>query len=115
MLGEHPPNWLRWANTTGARATTTLIAIITLVACAFLAVRQQSYVECIAEQQQAIQARTRAISAATDIERAADAALIEGPRPGGPSAEELRASAAAARRVTDLVRERNQPAPINRC
>ncbi len=115
MFGDTPPPWLSWANTSGARATTTIVAVIALVLSAVLAVRQQGYISCVAEQQQIDAARTRAIAAATDVERQADKALIEGPRPGGPSEEQLRARAAAAREVTDTVRRQNQPPPARTC
>ena len=31
MFGDEPPRWLRWANTSAARATTTIVAFVALV------------------------------------------------------------------------------------
>ena len=115
MFGDHPPQWLTWANTSGARAVTTIIAFVALVLSGFLAVRQQSYINCVAEQQQRDAERTRAISAATDVEREADRALLAGPTPGGPDAARLRAAAVAARAITDRVRQQNPAPPMHRC
>lgn len=115
MFGDNPPGWLRWANTSGARAITTIIAFVALMLSGLLAVRQQSYITCIADQQSLSDARTRILAAATDVERAADTDLIAGPRPGGPTAEQLRAASIAARAVTDLVRKNNPPPPLRRC
>lgn len=115
MFGDNPPRWLLWANTSGARAVTTIIAFVALVLSGFLAVRQQSYITCVAQQQQRDAERTRAISAATDVEREADAAVLAGPTPGGPDAQQLRSAAVAARSVTDRVREQNPAPPMHRC
>jgi|SRR5688572_16245938 len=115
MFGDNPPRWLGWANTSSARAITTIIAFVALVMSGFLAVRQQAYIECVAEQQARDSERTRAISAATDAEREADRELIAGPRPDGPTAEQLRAAAVAARAVTDRVRQQNPAPPMHRC
>lgn len=115
MFGDNPPHWLRWANTSGARAVTTIIAFVALVLSGFLAVRQQSYINCVAEQQARDAERTRAIAAATDVERQADAELLAGPRPGGPSADQLRAAAVAARAITDRVRHQNPAPAMHRC
>jgi hypothetical protein len=115
MFGDNPPRWLSWANTSGARATTTIVAVVALILSGLLGVRQQSYINCVAEQQQADAERTRAIASATDAERAADAALVAGAQPGGPTLVELRAADVAARQVTDRVREQNPPPRLKRC
>lgn len=115
MFGDHPPHWLRWANTSAARATTTFIAIIALVLSAWLLLRQQQYLDCVADAQHASARRTSAISEATDRERAADLALIRGPLPGGPDVAQLRAAALAARQNTDRVRAENPPPSSDRC
>lgn len=115
VFGDSPPRWLRWANTSGARATTTVIAIVALLLSGWLLLRLQSYVDCVAEQQHADAKRTTAIAEATDRERAADRALIAGPVPGGPDAATLRAEAIDARQATDRVRADNPPPPLNRC
>lgn len=114
-LSETPPRWLRWANTDAARAVTTIIAIIALGGCLLLGLRQQSYINCVAEQQQHDAERTRAIAGATDAERTADRDLIAGPEATGRTAEQLRAAAVAARAVTDRIREQNPPPPLRRC
>lgn len=116
MFGDNPPKWLRWANTSGARATTTVIAIVALLISVVLLARLQGYIDCVAESQRRDAQRTAAIAAATDAERVADSALIEGPLPGGPDAQQLRANSYAARQVTDRVRAQNPPpSQINPC
>jgi len=115
MFGENPPAWLRWANTSGARATTTLIAIVALMTSVVLLARLQGYINCVADSQRQDSQRTAAIAVATDAERAADNALIEGPLPGGPDAQQLRANSYAARQVTDRVRAQNPPPALNPC
>jgi hypothetical protein len=115
MFGDNPPRGLRWANTAAARSITTFTAIIALLLSFVVLYRLQGYISCVADQQARTDARTRAISAATDAERVADTALVAGPRPGGPSADELRQASIAARNVTDLVRRQNPPTPISTC
>lgn len=115
MFGDEPPRWLRWANTSGARATTTIVAFVALILSGLLGLRQQGYINCVADQQARDAERTRAIAAATDIERSADAALVAGPTPGGPTAQQLRAADVAARQFTDRVREQNPPPAQHRC
>jgi hypothetical protein len=115
MFGDNPPRGLKWANTAAARSITTIIAIIALVLSFIVLYRLQNYISCVADQQSLSDARTRAISAATDAERAADSALVAGERPGGPTVEQLRHASVAARNVTDLVRRQNPPPPMRRC
>lgn len=115
MFGDTPPPWLRWANTSTARAVTTIVAIIALLVAAYVGLRQQDYITCVADQQSMSDARTRILAAATDNERAADTALIAGQQPGGPTIVELRQASVAARAVTDLVRKQNPPPPLRRC
>lgn len=115
MFGDHPPAWLRWANTSAARAATTIIAIIALALSGMLLLRLQRYVDCVAEQQNADARRTSAIAEATDHERRADAALVIGPTPGGPSGAELRRLDVEARQHTDRVRADNPPPPAREC
>lgn len=115
MFGDTPPRWLRWANTSGARATTTIIAIFALTLSVMFGVRLQLYVNCVGDQQNADARRTAAIAAATDAERRADAALVAGPVPGGPSAAELRRLDVEARSYTDKVRAENPPPPERAC
>jgi len=115
VFGDNPPRYLRWANTSGARATTTIVAMIALFVSGFLFFRLQQYVDCIAEQQRADAKRTAAISVATDAERRADAALVAGPQPGGPSGPELRRQDVEARQHTDAVRAANPPPNLKPC
>ena len=115
MFGDNPPKWLRWANTSGARATTTVIAIVALLVSGYLFYRLNELVTCIAERQRADAARTAVIAEATDAERRADAALVAGPQPGGPSGAELRRRDVEARRHTDEVRAANPPTSVNPC
>lgn len=114
MIGEHPPKWLAWANTSVARAVTTAIAIVGLVAAAVIGAQWQTYTTCVADQQALADERTRAIAVATDAERQADMRKLAGPQEG-PEAERLRAEAIAARAVTDRVRASNPPPPARDC
>lgn len=115
VFGENPPRWLRWANTSGARATTTVIAMIALLVSGYLFFRLNELVTCIAAQQRDDARRTTVIAEATDIERRADAALVAGPQPGGPDGHELRRLDVEARRNTDAVRAANPPQEIDPC
>jgi len=115
VFGDNPPRWLRWANTSGARATTTVIAMIALLVSGYLFFRLNELVTCIAAQQRADAMRTSLIAAATDAERRADAALVAGPQPGGPDGRELRRLDVAAREHTDAVRAANPPPQVDPC
>ena len=110
MFGENPPRWLRWANTSSARATTTVIALVALLVSGYLFFRLNELVTCIAAQQRADAVRTAVIADATDAERRADAALVAGPQPGGPSGRELRRLDVEARQRTDAIRAAHPPA-----
>lgn len=109
MFGENPPRWLRWANTSGARATTTFVAIIALLTSGIFYYQLQTFVGCLSDQQRADAVRTAVIADATDDERRADAALVAGPQPGGPSGRELRRLDVEARQRTDAIRAANPP------
>jgi hypothetical protein len=115
VFGDHPPRWLAWANTSQARAATTVVAMVALVASIILGLRQQAYTTCLGEKEAADSARTLAISRATDIERAADLALLVGPTAPGQTGAELRAAARAARTNTDRVRAENPPPNLHGC
>lgn len=115
MFGDNPPHWLRWANTSAARSITTMVSFVALILSFVVLYRLQGYISCVADQQSLSDTRTRAISAATDVERAADSALIAGARPGGPTVEELRAASVAARNLTDTIRRQNPPPSVRRC
>jgi hypothetical protein len=114
MFGDHPPQWLRWANTSTARAVTTIMAMIALVLSVYFGFQQQAYSKCVAEQQEKDADRTRAISAATDAERRAERALLQG-SPTAAGLKELRDRVTAARAVTDRVRESNPPPDPTTC
>jgi len=113
--GNGLPGWLQWVDTDIARGVTTLVAMVALVGCLLLGFQQQAYVKCIAEEQAKSAERSRILGAATDAERAADRALIEGPTITGRTVDELRAQAVAAREVTDRARAANPPPPARRC
>jgi hypothetical protein len=115
VFGDNPPRALRWANTAGARATTTIVALIALLVSGLLLYQFKSYVGCVAEQGNDDARRTAAIATATDAERRADAALVAGPVPGGPSGSELRRADIDARAHTDAVRAANPPPPPREC
>lgn len=114
-IPETPPRWLAWTDKATTRAATTLIAIIALLLSFGLLVRLQALVDCNTDANRADAKRTAAIAAATDGEREADLALIVGARPAGPSAEQLRAAAVAARQYTDRVRAANPPGAEGGC
>jgi hypothetical protein len=114
-LPEDPPRWLAWAGTPTMRAITTLLALVAFIAVGWLGMQQQSFIRCLADQQRADAARTVIISDATDAERRADAALVNGPQPGGPSGLELRRADVEARRHTDDVRAAHPAPPASTC
>lgn len=112
-LSDRPPRWLRWFDSDAARAVTTMVAMVALVGCLIVGLRQQSYINCVAEEQAKSAERARALATATDAERAADRDLIAGVP--GDTPEQLRAAAVAAREVTDRVRAANPPPPLRQC
>lgn len=114
-IPDQPPRWLAWAGTPSMRAATTLIALVALLVSGVLFWQQQVLTQCLADQQRADAVRTAVIAKATDAERRADAALVAGPVPGGPSGTELRRLDVAARQHTDDVRAANPPLPLNPC
>jgi len=114
-IPEDPPKWLAWAGTPTARAATTAIALLALIVSGVLGARLIAFTQCVAEQQAADAKRTAVIAAATDAERRADAALVAGPRPGGPDGATLRRLDVEARRHTDEVRAANPPLPLDPC
>jgi hypothetical protein len=115
MMSPTPPRSLRWFDTDSAKAVTTLLAIVALIVSGWLFFRLQRYVDCVAEQQAADSRRTAAIARATDAERSADAALVAGQQPGGPSPAELRQLDIIARTNTDKVRAANPPPSLREC
>lgn len=114
-IPDQPPHWLAWAGTPSMRAITTFVAMIALLISGILGARLIMFTNCLAEQQAADARRTAVIATATDAERRADAALVAGPRPGGPSGSELRRQDVEARQHTDEVRSANPPLPLNPC
>lgn len=105
------PRGLGWADTYPARAVAVGLAIVSILVSLYVGYRYVGLVDCLRDRAAADQRRTAAIAAATDTERRADLALIQGPVAAGPSAHELREAAIAARRHTDSVRAAN-PAPV---
>lgn len=114
-IPDSAPRGLGWLDTRTTKALTTGLSIIAILLSGFLLFRLQAYIDCVAEAQSLAGERTRAIAAATDAERVADAALVAGPRPGGPDAAELRRQDVAARNLTDRVRAMNPPPSAARC
>lgn len=104
------PRGFRWADQPIGRAIMVVMAIISLGLSLFVGYQYVDLIDCLKDQARADAVRTKAIADATDQERAADLALITGPRPGGPTAAELRAVSVEARKHTDRVRAAN-PAP----
>lgn len=114
-IPDTPPRGLRWTNSPTTRGITTIVAMIALLIAIAGGVQQQIYIHCVGSHQAADAARTRAVSDATDIERRADRALLEGPQPGGPSGQQLRDADTVARSHTDAVRAANPPEPPGQC
>lgn len=106
-MTEVPPRGLKWTISPYGRALTVMIAVASLVVSMYVGYRYVGLVDCLRDSSLADKQRTAAISAATDAERAADLALIEG---AGGQAERLRNASVAARKNTDRVRAAN-PAP----
>lgn len=115
VLGDTPPRWLRWADTSGTRAVATIAALVAMGGSGLLFFRLQDVVDCLAAQQRADAQRTAVIAAATDAERRADAALVAGPTPGGPDTAELRRLDIEARDHTDQVRAANPAPAVTSC
>lgn len=110
---QAPPRVLRWADTAIAQRTTTVVALVTMVAAVTLGVRQSALQSCLAETQRADATRTKAIAVATDAERAAQRKLLAARTPTEGRA--LRADVIATYDHTDAVRAAN-PAPApGRC
>lgn len=107
------PRWLRWADTSAARAATTMLAIVAIISAILLGVRQQEYISCVANQQQADSVRTAAIAKATDVERIAQRKLIA----ATPSSnhEALRQAVLRAYDQTDAARAANPAPPPATC
>lgn len=108
-IPDVPPRGLRWTATETMKGLTTVIAMVALLGAILVGVQQQVYIHCVGAHQSADAARTAAISDATDLERAADRNLLDGPRPGGPTILQLRDASVAARAHTDQVRAANPP------
>lgn len=106
-MSETPPRGLGWTNTPPARAITTVVAIVALLVAGALGIRQQAYINCVAEQQRLAATRTAAIAKATDRERAAQRALIQGVKP--ENSAELRDAVLRSYDSTDQVRAENPP------
>jgi len=104
-----PPGF-RWADQPIGRAIVTVLAILSLFLSMLVGYRYVGLIDCLRDRATADEIRTKAISDATDRERAADLALLAGPTPGGPSGPELRAADVEARKNTDRVRAAH-PAP----
>jgi hypothetical protein len=114
-IPDQPPRGLRWTTTDTARGLTTIVAMLALLLGITVCVQQQVYIHCVGARQAADAKRTAAISHATDVERAADRDLLDGPRPGGPTLLQLRDAAVAARAHTDVVRAANPPEQPGAC
>lgn len=110
-LAERPPKALAWLDAPATKASTTLLALVAILAAIFLGFEQQQYVSCIADQQRADQRRTSAIAAATDRERAAQRQLISAAGNG----DGLRDAVLRAYDSTDQVRAENPPPPAGSC
>lgn len=106
------PRGFRWADQPIGRAIMVIMAIISLGLSLFVGYQYVGLIDCLKDQARADAVRTKAIADATDRERAADLALIAGPRPNGSDAGELRAESVAARKHTDEVRAANPAPPV---
>lgn len=107
------PRGFRWADQPIGRAIVTVFAIVSLTLSLYVGYRYVGLIDCLRDRAVADGVRTKQIADATDVERRADLALLQGsgtPGDGGPSREELLAAAVAARQHTDRVRAAN-PAP----
>lgn len=114
-IPEDPPHWLAPFGRPTMKAITTLVAFVALLVSGVLYWQQQALTQCLADQQRADAKRTSVIATATDAERRADAALVAGPVPGGPTGIELRRQDVAAREHTDAIRAANPPLPLDPC
>ena len=110
-----PPRGLRWTDTNTARIGAQFLAVLSLLVSLYCGWRYVGYVDCLRDSSAADQRRTSAIAAATDAERRADLALVQGPRESALTAAELRAADIAARQHTDAVRAANPAPPPTAC
>lgn len=104
-----PPRGLRWLEAWPTRAVVLSLAVVALLMSIYVGYRYVRLVDCLAARDAADQRRTAAVAAATDVERAADLALIRG---GG---QDARAAAIAARVHTDAVRAAHPAPPVHPC
>ena len=104
------PRGFRWADAPIGRAIVTVLAVLSLFLAMLVGYRYVGLIDCLRDRATADEVRTKAISDATDLERAADLSVLAGPVPGGPTGPQLREAAVQARRHTDLIRRQN-PAP----
>lgn len=100
------PRGFRWTDTPAARAVLAVLIVLSLGLSIYASTRYVGLVNCLQTHAARDAIRTKAIADATDVERRADLALID----GGPATEQERAAAVEARRNTDRVRAAN-PAP----
>lgn len=92
-------------SSSAARVAVNVLAVLVLVVQGYLFYQWEAYTECVGDRASLAAQRARAISRATDVERAAERELLRRPSP------EARAAVFAAREHTDSVRSANPPAP----
>ena len=90
-----------------------VLAVASMLVSGYVGYRYVRLVDCLAGQDLADQKRTAAIALATDQERRADLALLQGA--GTAEVVKLRAAAIAAREHTDQVRAENPPPAVKSC
>lgn len=113
-MSPYPPRGLRWTDTGVVRTTANIVAFVALLTAVFAGIRQQVYVNCVADQQRAQAMRTSAIATATDAERRAQRALITAVG-DERQVEAMRAAALAAYDATDAVRKAHPAPPPKHC
>lgn len=104
-LPRNAPRGFRWADAPLGRAAVVVLSVIALSLSIFVGYRYVGLIDCLRARDAADAKRTEAIAVATDVERAADRALLT----GGPNPSALRRAALDARAHTDTVRAANPP------
>jgi hypothetical protein len=109
------PRGLKWVGGTFGTVAAYAIAIFSVGLSMYVLSLYKDLAGCIAENQAADQRRSAILSPFTDRERAADRALLVGPRPGGPDGHTLRQIDLDARAATDRARAANPVPPSSTC
>lgn len=111
-MTEVPPHGLEWTLRPVGRILALALALVSLLVSVYVGWRYVELVECLTAQDLADQRRTSAIAAATDVQNAADYALLKAT---GDDAVRLRQDAIVAREYVSRIRAANPAPPVQSC